>query len=132
MSRALRDLLEETEMRVRALEEALSAPGSEVADPRAVNAQVAAAQLEVTRLKARAKALERRRRLARAELDAQRPEGAAMVALVAFCISAALSRGLWAVAEDATPDERLLLGLVVLVVSVALYASRWQRFRPLR
>ncbi len=129
MSRDLRDLLEETEARIASLQQELEHPGPPTGEETAVAPQLAATTLELTRLTAQVKTLEKKRTELLAAFDAQRGRTPEVVAIVGVCVGGVLARVLWSLTEDASPDEQALTGSIVLVVSVGLFLFRWRRFR---
>lgn len=117
MSRPDNDALEAAQMKVRALDEQLND----------VLATTAGLRLQRDRLAARLKSVTRRRRSFLTALDS-RP-GSGVLAIIGFCVGAVLARAGWELRPQLLPDERVLLGVVVLATSLALFASRTHWFR---
>jgi hypothetical protein len=117
MSRADNDALEAAQMKVRALDERLSD----------VLATTAGLALQRDRLAARLSTVSRRRRTFLTALDARRGNG--VLSVIGFCVGALLARAGWELRPHLVPDERVLLGVLVLATSVALFASRTHWFR---
>lgn len=117
MSRTANDALEAAQMKVRALEERLD-------DVLATSAGLA---LQRDRLAARLRVAVRRRRSFRTALDGRPGNG--VLAVVGFCAGALLARAGWELRPHLLPDTRVLLGVMGLASSVALFASRTHWFR---
>lgn len=117
MSREGNDALEQAQVKARALHEQLDD----------VRANVAGLALQRDRLSERLEALKRKRHGLRSKLDG-RP-GSGLVTVVGFCVGAVVARLAWELRPQLVPDERVLLAVVALATSVALYVSRTHGFR---
>lgn len=117
MSRTENDELEAAQVQVRALDERLDG----------LLARNAGLALQRDRLANRLSALRRRRSTLRARLDAS--PGSGLVSVMGFCVAAIVSRLVWEARPGLHPDERVLLGVVALASSVAMFLSRTHWFR---
>jgi len=92
-----------------------------------VLATIAGLELQRGLLEARRSGLEHKRQALAARLDARAGDG--LRSMAGFCVGAALARLGWELKPQLVAEERVLLGVVLLATSLALYVVRTHGFR---